>query len=67
MNVFETHARIVSNYALYIRSFINIADADNLAPVLLQITHFLSTVLQFQQHCGKLIAVNAHKIKMRNG
>ena len=28
MNVFETHAKIVSDYASYIRSFINIADAD---------------------------------------
>jgi hypothetical protein len=26
MNIFETHARIVSDYASYIRSFINIAD-----------------------------------------
>ena len=27
MNVFETHARIVNDYARYIRSFINIADS----------------------------------------
>ena len=28
MNVFETHAKIVGDYASYIRSFINIADTD---------------------------------------
>ncbi len=28
MNVFETHARIVEDYASYIRSFINIADGE---------------------------------------
>jgi len=26
MNVFDTHAKIVGDYAIYIRSFINIAD-----------------------------------------
>lgn len=33
MNVFETHARIVADYASYIRSFINIADAEIAAKV----------------------------------
>lgn len=33
MNILETHSKIVDDYASYIRSFINIADADILAKV----------------------------------